>query len=198
MSRRAKTYEGPLSRPSKPRLTVPSQNGLRDWRRKKREHWQRGLDLLYEYYELPKSSLYAEEWRLRQLVFALARDHVPYFREKKVKTSRWDAHVKAKFLRDTHTELKKGTGLDIALGRAHDKLPAGIRGATVESLKRRYRAIRMTFASHVKVGPDHSLVPYGEYAWLFPFLIEDPSSDGTHYRRMPDPDDPDAIMLEEI
>lgn len=196
MSRRAKTYTGRLSRPSQPPMpAIPSQNALRKWRRQRREHRALGLKLLFEYYQLPQSSLYTEEARLRLLVLALARNHVPYFGERKAKVSKWNSHVMARFLRDVHIELQKGHELNTAVVRAHKKLPHGFPKASADSLKKRYRAIRRAFRLHVRVKPDNSLEFYGEFAWVFPYLVNEPSSDGTPCRLVPDDDDPDAVRV---
>jgi len=107
-----------------------SRNRYRKWLVEYNNCRKRGVRLLFEFYKIPELGIEGREAQFRELFFALARDCVPYFSIRKKKGSKWDWHVRARFLRDVVNGRKVGKSLELAVNSAKRNLPAELRNST--------------------------------------------------------------------
>jgi hypothetical protein len=160
MSRRAKTYGRWLSRPSMPQYPGwPNQLNHDRWCRETDRIQREGIKLLLEHYSVGVSAL---DDRMRRLVLALARDHVPYFRTRATKSKKWDTYVMARLLRDVQVQIGKGLSLRAALSEVNKKLPKEFGHLSRQSLAKRYRTARAKFDGLVDARKNGALMPRGE------------------------------------
>jgi hypothetical protein len=182
------------SRPAFPAL--PTANNVEGWRQAMAAHEKEGLKLLFDHYRSSISMLASPLDQMRDLALALARDHVPYFSTKRPKSSNWNLHEHAKFLRDVQGELKKHKDLGKAVRDAGGRLPKHLQIESEGSLKRRYYLAQDRLSGLVSVDLDGKLEPLGEtQGRLFKSFLSDDYYDLGGVRFEPCPDDPDAVIV---
>jgi hypothetical protein len=154
----------------------------------------RGLHLLLRLYDIPPVSIEGEQGRMLQLVYALARDHVPYFSTRKRKLTKWDRYRRARFLRDVINERKTGKPLNIAVRRAAKKLPQELQTSSSSALEKQYRISRKFFRHEVKISNAHEIVPLSEImARLWRSDLQGPTL--ARGRVETDPNNPDQMVV---
>lgn len=199
MSRRAKTYEGALSRRSMPpRPKCGTRNDYRNWMAAYQCSRARGTELLFDKYNIRESGIdgaYDELSRLKMLLYALAHDHVPYFSTRLKKGSKWDRYVRARFVRDVVAGLKKRKFMAAAIEGARNHLPSEMKRATASALKKQYTLSVKFFQHEVKVTKEFNIVPVSPIMGrLWESDLSGPAP--IKGRVMPDPENPDQMLVE--
>jgi hypothetical protein len=162
-------YRGRLLQRTMPELPgLPSQSNLERWQKTCRRREQEGIALLLKHHGI--SLLQPEREQLRDLVLALARCHVPFFKTKRSKSPGWNGFALARLLQAYQDRIRAGSRPEHARAAAKRQLPGKLAGRGDKAIRNQLSAAREAFRSIVTAAPDGLLEPIderGAHWWRF-------------------------------
>jgi len=155
-----------------------------------------GVRLLLEHYGI--SYLNSDRRMLVELVLALARHHVAFFRSKTSKPSTWNGFLYAQLLHGYQERLRAGCTREQARAATKRRLPGKLANASDKTLANRLATARRAFRSIVRTTPNGLLDPIGEYGarwWQFMLTGPNPQAGDENITFGPARHDQDSVLV---